>query len=111
MQRDRHDSQGNIAHWVVTTNRGGGVRGASSTGQRRSADGAGQRRRARAEQRPGLSGIVWQDFCLSDCTAGSSLRRGNGTPDEAEVRLSGVLVRLGRGACRYTRLPHDHDQR
>ncbi len=50
-----------------------------------------------------LSGIVWQDFCLSDCTAGSSLRRGNGTPDEAEVRLSGVLVRLGRGACRYTR--------
>lgn len=47
-----------------------------------------------------LSGIVWQDYCASDCTAGSSLRRGNGTPDEAEVRLDGIWVRLGRGACR-----------
>lgn len=50
-----------------------------------------------------VSGIVWQDYCASDCTAGSSLRRGNGTPDEAEVRPAGVLVRLGRGVCRYTR--------
>ena len=50
-----------------------------------------------------VSGTVWQDYCVSDCTAGSSLRRGNGVPDEAEVRLAGVLVRLGRGACRYTR--------
>ncbi|MCW5854020.1 MAG: hypothetical protein KIT87_28390, partial [Anaerolineae bacterium] len=29
-----------------------------------------------------LSGIVWQDYCASNCTAGSSLRRGNGQPDE-----------------------------
>jgi len=50
-----------------------------------------------------LSGTVWQDYCVSDCTAGSSLRRGNGTPDEAEKRLAGVTVGLAYGSCRYSR--------
>ena len=50
-----------------------------------------------------ISGIVWQDFCLTDCTAGSSLRRGNGVPDEAEKRLAGVTVWLGLGSCRFSR--------
>ncbi|MCW5849219.1 MAG: hypothetical protein KIT87_03980 [Anaerolineae bacterium] len=49
-----------------------------------------------------LSGIVWQDYCASNCTAGSSLRRGNGQPDEAEVRLAGLQVGLSRGSCWYS---------
>ena len=50
-----------------------------------------------------LSGVVWQDYCASNCTAGSSLRRGNGRPDEAEVRQAGVQVGLSRGNCWYSR--------
>lgn len=50
-----------------------------------------------------ISGVVWQDYCETDCTAGSSLRRGNGVPDEAEKRLAGATVWLGVGACRYSR--------
>jgi|GEM_PF-6774669 len=53
-----------------------------------------------ARARYTISGVVWQDYCLTDCTAGSSLRRGNGVPDEAEVRLAGVTVGLGKGICR-----------
>lgn len=49
-----------------------------------------------------ISGIVWQDYCKSDCTAGSSLRAGNGVPNEAEVRLAGVKVGLGTGWCRVS---------
>ncbi len=49
-----------------------------------------------------LSGIVWQDYCAANCTAGSSLRRGNGQPDEAEARLAGVRVGLGVGLCRFS---------
>jgi hypothetical protein len=49
-----------------------------------------------------LSGMVWQDYCETDCTAGSGLRRGNGLPDEAEKRLAGVTVGLGYGYCRYS---------
>ena len=50
-----------------------------------------------------ISGVVWQDYCESDCTAGSSLRRGNGSPDEAEKRLDGITVRLGRNRCGISR--------
>ncbi len=50
-----------------------------------------------------ISGVVWQDYCESDCTAGSSLRRGNGSPDEAEKRLDGITVRLGNGRCGVSR--------
>jgi hypothetical protein len=49
-----------------------------------------------------VSGVVWQDYCVSDCTAGSSLRAGNGVPDEAELRLAGVTVGLGNGWCRWS---------
>ncbi len=50
-----------------------------------------------------VSGVVWQDYCEADCTAGSSLRRGNGVPNEAEKRLAGVKVLLGTGSCRFSR--------
>ena len=47
-----------------------------------------------------ISGVVWQDYCVTDCTAGSGLRRGNGVPNEAEKRLAGVQVGLAYGICR-----------
>ncbi len=50
-----------------------------------------------------ISGVVWQDYCTQNCTAGSSLRAGNGVPDEAEPRLAGVTVGLGKGFCRFSR--------
>jgi hypothetical protein len=48
-----------------------------------------------------ISGVVWQDFCLKDCVAGSNLgKRGNGLVSTAEVRLQGIKVGLAKGKCR-----------
>ena len=46
-----------------------------------------------------VSGIVWQDFCKTDCVAGSSLKRGNALVNDAEKRLSGIKVELAKGKC------------
>ncbi|MBP1693088.1 MAG: hypothetical protein H6Q37_971 [Chloroflexi bacterium] len=46
-----------------------------------------------------VSGIVWQDFCKSDCVAGSSLKRGNAIVNDAERRLSSITVTLAKGKC------------
>lgn len=47
-----------------------------------------------------VSGVVWQDVCLRDCDAGSSLKAGNGRANPAEPRISGVRVGLAKGKCR-----------
>jgi hypothetical protein len=52
-----------------------------------------------------IRGVVWQDYCGSDCTAGSSLRAGNGSADIAEARLYGIRVGLSRGRCAGSRQP------
>ena len=47
-----------------------------------------------------VSGVIWQDYCLRDCDAGSSLKRGNGRANPAEPRIAGVQVGLAKGKCR-----------
>lgn len=47
-----------------------------------------------------VSGVVWQDVCLRDCDAGSSLKAGNGRANPAEPRISAVRVGLAKGKCR-----------
>ena len=49
-----------------------------------------------------ISGVVGWDWCPNNCTAGSSLRAGNGVPNEAEPVQAGVKVGLGYGWCRYS---------
>ena len=46
-----------------------------------------------------ISGVVWQDYCASDCDAGSSLKRGNGIANPAERRLANIKVNLSKGKC------------
>lgn len=64
--------------------------------------GAATPARAASPSAPGrhsLGGLVWQDFCAFDCSAGVSLRAGNGVPNIAERHLAGIKVGLAAGPC------------
>ena len=47
-----------------------------------------------------ISGTVFQDYCETNCVAGSGLNRGNGVPNDAELRLASMWVGLAHGSCR-----------
>ena len=50
-----------------------------------------------------ISGTVFQDYCKVNCVAGSGLNRGNGVPNDAELRLANMWVGLAHGSCRPSR--------
>jgi hypothetical protein len=47
-----------------------------------------------------ISGTVFQDYCKTNCVAGSGLARGNGVPNDAELRLANMWVGIAHGSCR-----------